>query len=235
MFEIRNITDTVLAAGMRVSGWIQYGRKYDIPVRPDRVLWLTPDTITHKPVTSPETDLIQPTLVVGGDWDRQLTPITDDIVYHAFHQRFVENASWEESGYIDFLTTTVSEHGGVTRAEAMERCRKLDQLYAHIKENGYKTQAELERRDGLIDGLTSHQLRPPTYREVCVDVTRDGEFVWHGGMHRLVIAQLLAVERIPVRVNIRHEQWQAIREQVVRCGEREAFRSHPDVAYLISD
>ena len=235
MIDPRAILYTVLGFGLRASGWIQYERKYESPLKPDRLVWIAPDAIERKPVETPETGTLHPTLVVGGDWDRELVPIAEDIVFRAFYTRFVEGKPWEETGYIEFLTTDVSEHGGITVEKARERCRKIDELARYIEEEGYRTQAELEREGRLIEGLLHSELRPPVYREVSVDVTRDGEFVWHSGVHRLAIARFLGVERIPVRINIRHEEWQTVRERAYTAGEHEEFHDHPDVRYLISD
>ena len=235
MIDPKPILYGVVDGILRASGWIQYGRKYESPLRPDRLVWIDPGVIERKPVRTPETAPIHPTLVVGGDWDRELVPIEEDVVYRAFHARFTDGTPWEETGYIEFLTTDVSEHGGLTVEEARERCRKMDELARYIDEEGYRTQAELEREEGLIEELINSDIRPPAYREVSVDVTRDGEFVWHSGVHRLVIAQVLGVERIPVRINIRHENWQAIRERAYTNGEYEEFHNHPDVHYLTTD
>jgi hypothetical protein len=191
-----------------------------------------PADISHKTVEKPTPSRVPPTLIAGGDWDRVLEPIEDDIVYKSFYKRFEEGCSWSESGYVDFLTTDVSEHGGCSRKEAFERCRKMDWLYGRIKEQGYRSQSELEREGQLIDDLTSG-FTPPEYREVAVNITRDGELVWHAGMHRLVIAQLLDLDRIPVRIHVRHERWQEIREAVWEGINYEEYRDHPDVKRLI--
>lgn len=216
---------------LRASGWLQYGRQYDAPVRPDRLLWLDPCWIEQMPVTKPHTGRFPPTLVVGGGWDLELEPLRDDIVYRTFHERFVEGKPWQVTGYVEFLQSDMSEHGGRFGTEALERCQQLDDLYQYIAENGYRTQTELERDGSLIDGLSGSK-RPPTYREIAVNVTRDGEFVWHAGMHRLVIAKLLDLEEIPVRINTRHAKWQAIRDAAYNGDETE-YDDHPDVAYLV--
>lgn len=216
----------------RANAWIQDGHRYESPVRPDRLLWLSPDTISRKPADGPPTNVLFDPIVVGGSWDQDLSPIEDDIVYQAFHSRFVEDKRWEETGYLEFLATDVSEHGGVTTADAKERCAKLDRLYESIRQHGYRTQAELERDGGLVDGLSASRL-PPIFREITVNLTREGEFVWNGGIHRLVIAKLLDIEEIPVRINVRHPQWQAIREEVYTTRNRPEYHDHKDIRYLL--
>ena len=220
-----------LAAVLRVTVWLSYGRKYETPVRPDRLVWVDPDEIVHKPTQSPGDRQVPPPVVVGGDWDQELEPITEDIVFETFYRRFIEERPWEETGYVDFLKGGVSEHGGLSGTEALDRCEKLDRLYEYIEREGYKMQSQLEREGGLIEELTP-QLRPPVYREIAVDITRDGELVWHGGMHRLVISKLLEIEKIPVRINTRHELWQQTRERIYTTGEPQRYHDHPDAKYL---
>ncbi len=221
----------VVSLGLRASAWIRYSYNYDAPVRPDRILWIDPTRIQSKPIEKPPTDRIRPTLVASDDWDKKLVPIVNDVVYVSFYQRFIEGKPWDETGYVEFLSTDVSEHGGQSREEALDRCNRLDQLYHYIDEYGYKSQAELEREAALVDGLAS-SVRPAAYREIAVNITRNGEFVWHAGMHRLVIAQLLEIDRIPVRVHIRHERWQQIRDRVYNGKQFEEYDGHPDLKYL---
>lgn len=229
---VYNLIHGIVGVGLMLSGWLRYGKDHAAPVRSDRILWVDPTDVVHKPVEKPETGALPPTLVVGGDWDTELEPIEHDIVHRAFSERFVDGRPWEETGYIEFLESRVSEHGDCSRTEAEARCHQLDELYHYISEHGYKSQRELEQDGSLINGL-SNSTRPPAYREIAVNVTRDGEFVWHAGMHRLVIAQLLDVDEIPVRVNTRHERWQAIRDAAYNGTDVEQYNDHPDIEYLI--
>lgn len=228
---LRSLLYASSSSALRVSGWIQDGRRYDAPAQPDRLLRIDPARVERKPVTKPQTGTVPPTVVAGGDWDLELEPVENDVVHRVFRKRFVEGTPWEETGYVEFLQSAVSEHGTRSPSEALERCERLDELYEYVETNGFRTQRELERNGSTIDGL-SGSIRPPAYREIAVDVTRDGEFVWHAGMHRLVIAQLLEIEEIPVRVNTRHEKWQSIRDAALR-GENTEFDDHPDVEYLV--
>ncbi len=226
--RIRNI---VISKILLTSVWVRYGWKYNAPVRPDTVMELRPSDIQYKTIKKPPTGRIPPMIIAGGDWDRQLEPVTDDIVYKAFRKRFVEGKPWDETEYVEFLSKGVSEHGNRSTDEAKERCGKIDKLYAYIKTHGYKSQKQLESEGALIQGL-SKSIRPPAYREIAVNVTRDGEFVWHAGMHRLVISKLLGIDKIPVRINVRHSKWQEIREEMYSGQDTERFEDHPDINWL---
>ncbi len=216
---------------MRSTAWLWYGRKYESPVRPDRLLWVDPDEIVHKIIEPPGKRRIPPPVVAGGEWDLKLEPVSEDIVYETFYRRYVNGCSWEDSGYVAYLQDDESEHGDVSTEEALSRCESIDRLYDFIKHEGYKTQAQLESESELIEDLTP-QLRPPIYREVSINITREGELVWHGGMHRLVISKLLDIGEIPVRVNARHEKWQDTREKIYVSNSHRTYHKHPDIGYF---
>ncbi|MFC4989666.1 hypothetical protein [Saliphagus infecundisoli] len=70
--------------------------------------------------------------------------------------------------------------------------------------------------------------------EVGINVGRDGALLWrHRGLHRLSIAKLLGVDRIPIYVLARHAGWQRVRDRL-RAGEPVGTGpdSHPDLADL---
>lgn len=69
---------------------------------------------------------------------------------------------------------------------------------------------------------------PPELYEVTVNVGRDGEFILNEGRHRFSVANALGLSSIPVRVLIRHKEWQQMREEIVSKENH----SHPDLAYL---
>ena len=208
--------------------------RYAAPIRQDRIVWISPTEIVQKPTHKPPTNILPYKLVVDGDWDQDRSPIEDDPVYSAFYKRFIEQEPWKSTGYIDFLKTDISVHGGLSCEEAIARCDEIDVLARYIRDNGYGSQRTLEREDELIDRLCDRKL-PPEYREISVSIARDGSFLWHAGMHRLVLAKLFNVEQIPVRINARHRQWQAIRDSVWMNQDDGTYHDHPDIEYLYDD
>lgn len=228
-----NILHTIVGLALFANTWIRGGWKYDLPTCPDKLYWIDPSEIKYMPSDEPSKGTLVPTFVASGDWDQDLTKITDDIVYRSFHRRFIDGEDWTQTGYVEFLSDSVSQHGNRTTSEALERCQRMDDLYEYIEEHGYKSQRELERNGDLIKDLTDF-VRPPAYREVEVNITRDGTFVWHAGIHRLVIAQLLDINEIPVRVHIRHEKWQKVRENAYNGRKNVEYEHHPDIKHLMS-
>lgn len=67
-----------------------------------------------------------------------------------------------------------------------------DELYLNIKNYGYKNQV-------LISGKPENEI------EVCV--SREGKILFSDGIHRFTIAKILGLKKVPVIVNIWHEEF----------------------------
>ena len=134
--------------------------------------------------------------VVGGDWDLRFKPfairptITDLFVEGLEPAETVEYRKmrdWVETG--EFAWTR-----GCRTPEDVDRYfDELIRLYDAIRTDGYRTQADLGND-------AADEIR------VCID--RDGRgCVFGGGTHRLSIALLLELDRVPVVVKRVHAQW----------------------------
>jgi len=207
---------------------------YGAPVQPYKLIYISPIEIKHSPCKTPSTSLIRPSPVLNGDWDLQLREFREDVVYKSFKYHFEHDISWDKTEYYQFMLDRISEHGSyksmTAKAELQTRCDQLDQLYNTIKENGYKTQRELGSEK--INSIDTEPSLPPERKEITVHISRDGEFLWSGGAHRLAITKLVGIDKIPVRINIRHQQWQEIRDRVYK-GEPvdDELKDHPDLQF----
>lgn len=220
-----------LVALVRLAAVMRHGLDHSAPLQPDRLLWVNPHDITQIPRAKPSAHPLFGPFLVDGDWDRRRRAIAADPVYEAFVGRFMDGLPWPETGYVEYLASGQTEHDGRSFEVIRERCRALDALFRSIKSNGYRTQASLAGNDAFVEELRASPL-PPNFREVTVDIARDGSLLWNGGMHRLIIAQLLDLPRIPVRVNVRHPLWQGIRNAAARGVRDHSWRTHPDVAWV---
>jgi len=150
--------------------------------------------------------------VIGGDWDQENHPAIDTMPKHkAIHQVLNKGVEWSDTALIDHLMIAVERDGsidGYTSRDELETeyVKKVEQLIESIRENGYQSVAKFETNP-------KNQLE-----EVCINIGRDGELIFNGGpgRHRISIARVLGVEKIPVIVLVRHERWQRVRERVAR-------------------
>ncbi len=218
--------------------------KYSAPLDPFKIMWVSPDEISEitrrpRPLNYREFGKVK-----GGDWDiRESVPFDDlyaeqswwkfkhptlsfenSILYQSLVNRFVNKKQWEETQIVSETEDRLIR-GEVAWAqnkhELKLKCEQLDKLYELIQEQGYKTQRELHSNTTLIDNLRN---------EILVDIGRDGQLLHVDGRHRLAIAKILDVNKIPVVVATRHKDWMLHRDWLYTSGE---YGEHPDLQEFI--
>lgn len=170
--------------------------------------------------------------VYGGNWDISEYRFTELEIYKAFEARILSGAEWEET---DFYQTTVSriKQGNVlwgcdNEEKFVERCDYLDRLIESIKDQGYRLNSDVLIQGDDPQSLTKHK---ETGSEVLVNVGRNGEYLFQDSRHRLAIAKILDIDKIPVKVLVRHEQWQELREHLSTMLANSAGASKRGVLY----
>lgn len=158
--------------------------------------------------------------IVTGDWDQQTAEIATHRKFRSIRQHFEEGVPWEETPIYQFLERHIETEGPIdgvaSQADLDERYERLDETYHAIKQQGYRSQRELQG---------------DRFDEICVSIGRDGEVIFNAsGWHRLSIAKVLGIDEIPVSVLLRHKEWQDRREAIYR-GEDQAG-DHPDLRDL---
>jgi hypothetical protein len=157
---------------------------------------------------------VQGRFVVGGDWDLQFKPFA---IRPTVIDLFVDGRAPEETVEYRRMRDWVTKgefgwtRGCRTTADVDWYFAEMTALFDTIRTDGYRTQRELG-----LDG--ADEIR------VCID--REGRpCVFGGGTHRLSIALLLDLPRVPVIVKRVHAGW------VQRCrDEYGATDAHDAVA-----
>lgn len=111
---------------------------------------------------------------------------------------WVEGLTWAETGALEYMDQQIAARGQQDgcrdRSDVLARFARLDEMYAAVK------------REGRL--RTRQEIAPRAFREeggILVHVSPDGELVsGDSGKHRLTIAQLHRLERIPVRLGQIH-------------------------------
>lgn len=165
--------------------------------------------------------------VLDGSWHEDTYPLEDRPIYRALKARFTDDVPWPDIEFIqEVLAGQQHWHSCRSEQDVIERAKRIDALYQTILRDGYKAAAEFRSRlrdwRKVVDDIT-------------VNIGPNGEFIRNSsGMHRLVIAQVLRLERTPVRVLIRHRMWQAVRDDVLRTNVVPiAYAEHPDLQDLV--
>ncbi|HUV46099.1 MAG TPA: class I SAM-dependent methyltransferase [Dehalococcoidia bacterium] len=201
----------------------------------DKTYWVNPNRIIYS-TRRAFNIFLHKGKVIGGNWDlaKNRKAFEDSDVYQAFCQRFLNQKSWQETEFYHRVVAEISsgkiKWGCKCREEFDDRCKKLDELYQSVRDNGYETQGELGSR---YRDLFKED-------EVTVSIARTGELLFTNGRHRLSIAKLLGIEAIPVKVTVRHQKWVKFRKQILAYAESQPVRKiydplpYPDLADIPS-
>lgn len=223
---------------------------HDPPVDPFKLEWVSPDRIerhTRREYPPYRDRMALFGAVRPGDWDRRDAPpvdpaydgpparlfladrFEDTVLYRSLAAHFEDGVAWEDTELVREALRLVSAprpdrvwHECRTAADVRRRCRRLDDLYEAMDREGYRSERERLGSDPEVG--FRHCLR----HEMTVDVGRDGDLLLVCGKHRLAIAKLLGLERVPVVFLVRHGAWMRRRAELVREGRSD----HPDLREL---
>lgn len=160
---------------------------------PHRILWVAPDDVSA--TTAVRLDEALRGRVVDGDWDLAALPLHDLAVWRGLHQRLVEGRPWEDTDLAPGRSVPEAPNVGGRPQErdprlVAQRWERLDSLARSLRTEGW---------------LPHHDVGAGFSREMAVVVGRDGRLIRNsGGLHRLVIARIIGLERIPCRVLAEH-------------------------------
>lgn len=232
-----------IEANQKASGW-------HLP-HSETVLWISPERIRNHTnfragalPTEPRNAIfgreILPNSVIGGDWDIGGIEFSELAAFRAIKARIEYRVPWRETEYFQ---------------ESMRDINSGRVLW------GCRTAEELDTRfsyvDGLIESIRRHGIVPYNqlgelndfnhlYPEnIEVNIGRHGQLLFQNGRHRLAIAKVLGLSRVPVSVLVRHLEWQKLREHVLAPSQGENFPlnngrlhqgiPHPDLADIPTD
>lgn len=190
---------------------------YEIDV--NEVHWVHPQQIEHAVILDnydERTKYSQRGAIAGGDWDKKTARFEDRpftaLLLTGLEERFSRSMQWKETTFYGRALEMVSGDGDFKHIYARdqaaldERCRKIDGLFAEIRDHGYRAQSEIVHEYG--DPYAGAD-------EVTVRIDRHGELLFEDGQHRLAIAKFLHLDRIPVKITVRHAEWYKFRKQVL--------------------
>ena len=180
-------------------------------VNVDKTFWLDPRIIIYSSLKE-FTPYRYKGRIIGGAWDRLDKRFEDLDVYVAFKERFVEGRDWEDTVFYQRVLNEIRNGKFLwscrNKADFDRRCENLDSLFQNIKNRGYKSQSEIISQENTRNQLQNED-------EITVNVGRDGDLLFNNGAHRLAIAKLLSVQKIPVRITVRHPQWVNFRREIL--------------------
>lgn len=181
-------------------------------------------------------------IVLDGDWDRtDFDPIDQHVIYKSIHNHFQDDVSWEQTKLYEVYYQQIQSGDPNWKCPTVplleDYLGKIDDLYKSIKEDGYLSQRQLLEQAKGETRKSNNDALHPALNEVTVNISRDGQFAKSSsGDHRLAIARTLELDRIPVIVEVRHSQWETIRNKIMTSDSTEELNSeyhqyldHPDL------
>ena len=214
----------------------RYRSNKNIP-NPEKIFWISPDRIiyhTNYVKNDDEniifSDRVFPSnkmrgKVIDGDWDITDYKFTDLPIYQAFKQRINEGLAWQDTDFykinMSYIESGQMRWSCSTKNDFDKRCSTFDALIESIKKNGYQLNRDLYFN--------------VEFDEIDVNIGRNGEFLFQNGRHRLSIAKILHIKKIPVMVFVRHKEWQKLREFLISYAQKQGGKVyqplvHPDLA-----
>jgi len=214
---------------------VQNEIKYDAPPDPYTILSINPNNIyTRNKSAGLHSGLGQ---IRDGEWDlgSESRRIDEEWYVIGIKQRFKNDYEWESTQYYKRIKKLLDKSekkeifGVGNIAELNNRCEYLDKLFYNIKSEGYKraNKTESNYKNDYRDEL-----------EILIHIDRNGEFQHYDGIHRLVIAQILDLNKVPAQVVCRHKQWQKYRDKIhdneYLMDSNKSVQLHPDLKDILS-
>ena len=209
---------------------------------PETIFWIDPARIVHHTNFTGRGADVAPKdrvfdmqrdkgKVYGGSWDISQYLFADLDVVRAIRDRIeIASTGVTRISTRDFarISIVMDMRVGISaRNQTSNTCEYLDRLIASIRCRGY-----LLNHTVVLDSEEKGLGGDPTFgSEITVNIGRTGEYLFQDGRHRLAVAKVLGVDRVPVKVLVRHKQWMEFRQFLRSLTWAEEGSSKPDQLY----
>ncbi len=242
--EIGSIIKKIPFLGYRIIQFVQFMRlllckvkvklkSYKEGFNINKTLWISPERIEYTTTDSKYDVWKDRGHVLGGDWDQLEKRFEDSDIYQTFKERFVNDRKWEDTAFYNRVLKDIYDGkvkwGCKNKDDWDNRLKKLELLYDEIKDNGYMSSEEIYGDSNLNAD-----------EEISVDIGRNGDFIFKDGRHRLSMAKLLNIPKVPVKVILRHSYWMEFRKELLMYANELGGKlyqplTHPDLADIPSN
>lgn len=170
--------------------------------------------------------------IIGGNWDHLEKKFDNLDIFVALKKVCIEGRDWRRTSFyqrvLDELARGEISWNCINESELDKRCDNCCSLYQKIRDSGYKTQAELSAQEKNYNPINIED-------EITVSIGRFGDLLFSNCAHRLAIAKLLNIERIPIKIAVRHPRWIIFRKEILDYASRHAGKIyqpiiHPDLS-----
>ena len=211
-----------------------------IKISPQKIEWKSTFSDHQFPATDSQAEqspFRKPVVgVYGGYWDKCRIGWDVSERHKILVSRFKDGKDWDNIAYYK------TKDESIRTDKLKQRWDELDNLYESIKEYGYIPQNELtktpEKNKMLTESPSQNMIYGEKYPdEIYIAIGRNGEIIrLTGAEHRISMAKLLGIKKVPAVLLVRHEQWQELRSDVQNRGlseEYEELYDHPDLQDIL--
>jgi len=227
LYYLKLLLDTTV---LKVKYWKIFGK-----INFNKVCWVSPEKIQYFITNSLFFKWNKSNRIRNGDWDLTKKPFDDLLIYPSIKQRFLEGKNWEETDIYNLIPSKQPKGTKMwtfkNKEERDKYLSKTDFLFNEIKKKGYRLQKELFTLKERFNNLDWK----PIFDEVVLAIDRNGNFIFVNRKHRLAIAKVLDIPKIPSIFLIRHYKWMEFRKNLIRFTKKSQGSklryplTHPDL------
>ena len=143
--------------------------------------------------------------VLDGDWDLMTKEFTHTQLFTSIEMRIRYQANWADTPFYQKQQTKIisgkkAENNCRSLSDLNAHCASIDALHQDMTHNGYRIQYN-EQSNRKIQGVSIPD-------EIRIAIGRDGQLIrCASGRHRLAVAKILGIAKIPAIVQIEHKNW----------------------------
>lgn len=151
--------------------------------------------------------------IINGNWDlkENLKLFGENIKHKSYHMHFVDGINWKDTPYYKREVKRYLKGKVRKDYKSIEdlnlKYKYHDKLFNKIKREGFKTQKEIIESEGNIINYGRGSIFRKYDDDITVGIGRDGEIIFFDGRHRLNVAKILKLNKIPVRVLVIHQEF----------------------------
>ncbi len=201
--KLNRLRETLILGKYKILGSLS---KHARVVKKDQIIWIHPSDVEN---FIPSSETVRHGLkryasgsVRGGNWDNNQSPLSQYSKFQFCQARWKQNIPWNETGAFAYLLNIIEDTGIVDDCQNLidiqDRYERLDSVFQDLQAGAkFLTRYEL--------GLCSKADVEPG--GIYIHIDRQGRPVFGGGgIHRLVMAQILDLKVVPAQLGVVHTQ-----------------------------
>jgi len=205
--------------------------KHEAVAHPNKILWVNPQSINYNIKSSLKIgQKVYKGAIIEGDWDLKVKSFNQHKKHVSLKQFFLEGIKWENTKMFKKNYQVKLKEGNKVRGHSnLEDLinyyqNNVESLFEKIKNDGFKTPGKRLNKNDMY-----------------VYIDRNGKILLGAnGNHRLSLAKIIGLKKIPVRVHIRHKEWQKKRDMINKSKTNGGLYdpkllNHPDLQDVINN